>query len=67
MSTSTAIHGISNLTLRHWSIDRSAWMGSPSPPPAPALPYSERADGGQLDGLASKLTRLKAEIARQPR
>jgi hypothetical protein len=68
MSTGTAIHAVPNLTLRHWSIDRTVGIEGPSPPPAPALPFAERgADGGQLGGVASKLARLKAEIARQSR
>jgi hypothetical protein len=68
MSTDTAVHAVPNLTLRHWTIDRSAWIEGPSPRPAPAPAFAERgAEGGRLEGVAFKLARLKAAMARQPR
>jgi hypothetical protein len=59
-------HAIANLTLRHWSIDSREHVGE-FQRPAPALPYSERADGGQLLRLASKLARARFDLVRRIR
>jgi len=57
------VHAIAGLTLRHWSIDSGKFVGG-FQQPAPALPYEERADRGQLFRLVSKLARVKSEVAR---
>ena len=50
--------------LRHWSIDnRQSDAGRQWPAPAPA--YAERADGGKLLRLASKLARVHSELKRR--
>jgi len=59
------VHAISGLTLRHWTIDSREFVGG-SQRPAPARPHSvDHADGSQADRLASKLTRVKSELARR--
>jgi hypothetical protein len=63
--SSQAVHAITGRTLRHWTIDRRD-VGGGSQQPAPALPYSEPPDGGQVDLLVSKLARLKSALARRP-
>jgi hypothetical protein len=55
------VHAIPGRTLRHWTIDSREFVGG-SQRPAPALPYSER-EGGQFHLLASKLARVKSELA----
>jgi hypothetical protein len=50
--------------LRHWTIDSREVVGG-SQRPAPVLPYSEQLDGGPFHLLASKLTRVKSELARR--
>lgn len=60
--SSHTIHAIAGRTLRHWTIDSRKFVGGPQRP-APAQPYSEPADGGQVDLLVSKLARLKSDLA----
>jgi hypothetical protein len=59
-----AVHAITGRTLRHWTIDSREVVGG-SQRPAPALPYSEQPDGGQVHLLASKLARVKSELTRR--
>ena len=61
--SSQPIHAIAGRTLRHWTIDSREFVEG-SQQPAPALPYSEKPDGGQFHFLASKLARVKSELAR---
>jgi hypothetical protein len=61
---SQPVHTIASLTLRRWSIDSREFVGG-FQRPAPALPYAERADGGQLLRLASKLARARFDLARR--
>jgi len=49
-------------TLRHWTINSQEFVGG-SERPAPAPSYSEKADGGQIQLLASKLARVKSALA----
>jgi hypothetical protein len=49
-------------TLRHWTVDNREVRGG-SQRPAPAPPYSEEPGGGQFHRLASKLARVKSELA----
>lgn len=58
------VHAIVGLTLRRWSIDGRESVGG-CQRPAPAPPYAERADRGRLLRLASKLARVKSELARR--
>jgi hypothetical protein len=58
---SSASHAIPGRILRHWTIDSREFVGE-TQRPAPALAYSEHADGSQTDRLASKLTRVKSEL-----
>ena len=60
--SSQPIHAIKGRTLRHWTIDSREFLGG-SQQPAPAPPYSEQHDGGQFHFLASKLARVKSELA----
>jgi hypothetical protein len=53
---------IAPLTLRHWTINSQEFVGG-SQRPAPAPSYSENADGGQVQLLASKLARVKSALA----
>ena len=62
--SSQAVHAITGRTLRHWTIDSREVVGR-FQRPAPALPYSEQHDGGQVHLLASKLARVKSELARR--
>lgn len=62
--SSQAVHAIAGRTLRHWTIDSREVVGG-SQRPAPALPYSEQPDGGQVHLLASKLVRVKSDLARR--
>jgi hypothetical protein len=62
---SHTIHAIAGRTLRHWTID-SREVVSGSQRAAPTVPYSEAPDGGQVHLLASKLARLKSDLARRP-
>ena len=62
--SSQPVHAIASQTLRHWTINSQEFVGG-SQRPAPAPSYSENADGGQVQLLASKLARLKTELARQ--
>ncbi len=63
--SSQPVHATSGLTLRHWTIDSREFVGG-SQRPSPARPYSvDHADGSQTDRLASKLTRVKSELARR--
>jgi hypothetical protein len=59
--SSTPVHAIPVRILRHWTIDSLEFVGG-AQRPAPALAYSEHADGSQADRLASKLTRVKSEL-----
>ena len=59
---SKPVHAIPSRTLRHWTINSQEFVGGPQPP-APTLPYSEQLDGGQFHLLASKLARVKSELA----
>ena len=61
--SSQAVYAIAGRTLRHWTIDSREFVGG-SQRPAPALPYSEQPDGGQFHLLASKLARVKSDLAR---
>jgi len=56
------VHAIAGRTLRHWTINSREFVGE-SQRPALAMPYSEQADGGQFHRLASKLARVKSELA----
>ena len=56
-------HAITGRTLRHWTTDSREVVGR-FQRPAPALPYSEPPEGGQIHLLASKLARVKSELAR---
>ena len=49
-------------TLRHWTINSQEFVGGLERP-APAPSYSEKADGGQIQLLASKLARVKSALA----
>ncbi len=62
--SSQAVHAITGRILRHWTIDRPEVDGG-SQRPAPALPYSEPLDGDPVALLASKLARLKSDLARR--
>ena len=62
--TNQTVEAISGRTLRHWTINSQEFVGG-SQRPAPALPYSERPDGGQFHLLASKLGQVKSELARR--
>jgi hypothetical protein len=62
--SSQPVQAIAGRTLRHWTIDSREFDGG-SQRPAPAPPYSEQLDGGQLYRLASKLTQVKSELARR--
>jgi hypothetical protein len=66
MSSNPAIAGrtLRYRTLRYWTINSQEFVGG-SQRLAPALPYSEQADGGQFHRLASELTRVKSELARR--
>ena len=58
------LHSNAGRMLRHWTIDsREVVEGSQRP--APVLPYSEQLDGGPFHLLASKLARVKSELARR--
>jgi len=61
--SSQPAHAIAGQTLRHWSIDNRQFPGGVQRP-APAQPYAERAHGGELLRLASKLARVKSELTR---
>ncbi len=58
------VHAIASRTLRHWTINSNSreFVGG-SQQPAPAVPYSEQPDDGQFHLLASKLARVKSELA----
>ena len=60
--SSKPVHAIAGRTLRHWTIDSREFVGK-SQQPALALPYSEQRGGGQFHLLASKLARVKSELA----
>lgn len=60
--SSRPIHAMTGRTLRHWTIDSRESVGG-SQQPALALPYSEHPKGGEFHRLASKLARVKSEIA----
>lgn len=62
--SSQAVHAIAGRTLRHWTIDSREVVGG-SQRPAPALPYSEQPDGGQVHRLATRLSRVKSDLARR--
>lgn len=64
--SSRPAQAISGQILRHWSIDSRQSVGGLQRS-APALPYAERADGGKLLRLASKLARVKSELTRPAR
>jgi hypothetical protein len=57
------VHAISGRTLRHWTIDSRDFVGG-SERPAPALPYLEQPDGDQVHLIASRLARVKSDLAR---
>ena len=61
-----AVLAIAGRTLRHWTIDSRKVVGG-SQRPAPALPYSEQPDGDQVPLLASRLARVKSDLARRVR
>jgi hypothetical protein len=62
--SSQAVQAIAGRTLRHWTIDSREVAGG-SQRAAPALPYSEQPEGGQVHLLASKLARVKSELVRR--
>jgi hypothetical protein len=62
--SSEPIRPTAGQTLRHWSIDNRQFVGGPQRP-ARALPIAEGADGNELLRLASKLARVKSELARR--
>ena len=62
--SSQPVHAIAGRTLRHWTINSREFVGG-SQQPAPALPYSEQLEGSQFHVLASKLARVKSEVARR--
>jgi hypothetical protein len=64
LMSSQPVQATAGRTLRHWTIDSREFVGG-SQRPAPAPPYSEQPDGGQLYRLASKLTQVKSELARR--
>lgn len=64
--SSQAVPVIAGQTLRHWTIDNRAFVGG-SERPAPAPPYTERSDDDQFLGLASKLARVKSDLAARVR
>ncbi len=58
-----AVHAIAGRTLRHWTVDsREVVAGSQRP--ARALPYGEQPEGSQVRLLASRLARVKSDLAR---
>jgi hypothetical protein len=59
--SSQPAQAIPGQVLRHWSIDSRQSVGGLQWP-APDLAYAERADGGKLLHLASKLARVKSEL-----
>ncbi len=64
--SSQSVQTVAGWTFRHWTIDnRGCFAGSQRPAPTP--PYSEEVDGGQFYRLASKLARVKSELARRVR
>ncbi len=63
--SSQPLHARAGRTLRHWTINSGEFVGG-SQQPAPVLPYSERADGGQSQRIASKLTQVKSELGHPP-
>jgi hypothetical protein len=62
--SSQPVHAVAGRTLRHWTINTQEFVGG-SQQPAPALPYSQHAEGSQTDRLALKLGRVKSELARR--
>ena len=56
------VHVITGRTLRHWTLNNQEFVGQ-SQRPAPAPLFSERRDGGQFSLLASKLARVKSDLA----
>ena len=61
--SSQPLHTIAGRMLRHWTIDSRQFVGGPQRP-APVLPYSEEREDGRFHLLASKLARVKSELAR---
>lgn len=62
LMSNQAVHAIAGRTLRHWTIDSRDFVGG-SERPAPALPYLEQPDGDQVHLIASRLARLKSDLA----
>src|SRR5512143_3946273 len=62
--SSQSVYPIAGLTLRHWTINSRQFVGG-SQRPAPSLPCSEPPDGSRFGRLASKLTQVKADLARR--
>ena len=56
-------HATPGRTLRHWTIDSREFVGGPVLA-APAMPYWEKHGGPASSQLASKLARVKANLAR---
>jgi len=62
--TNQAVHAIAGRTLRHWTVDSRDFVGG-SQRPAPALSYLEQPDGDQVHLIASRLARVKFDLARR--
>jgi len=60
--SSQPFHAIAGRTLRHWTIDSRESVGT-FQRPAPPVPYAEHPDGDQFHRLASKLARVKSDLA----
>jgi hypothetical protein len=63
--SSYPVHAIAGRTLRHWTINSREFVGG-SEQPAPSTPYSEAPDDRRFHLLASKLARVKSDLARRP-
>jgi hypothetical protein len=62
--TMEPVHAIAGRTIRHWTTDSREFVGE-FQEAAPALPYTERHDGGEFHLLASKLERVKSALERR--
>lgn len=61
--SSQPVRATAGRTLRHWTIESREFVGG-SELPAPAAPYWEKRGGSPSSHLASKLARVKADLAR---
>jgi hypothetical protein len=64
LMTMEPVHAIAGRTIRHWTTDSREFIGE-FQEAAPALPYTERHDGGDSYLLASKLARVKSALERR--